>query len=413
MDTKRSIVFIILDGLGDRPSPEHDGQTPLSAGSTPILDRLALTGQSGLMNVIGPGVVPGSDTGHLSLFSYDPQKYYSGRGPFEAMGAGLWLKPGDVAFRTNFSTVDSELIVTDRRAGRIFTKKESVALQEVVDGLEIEDVTVHFISTVEHRGALVLEGDGLSEKISDVDPHTAGTKVAESKPLVPEAEKTSRIVNKLVKTVLDLLKGHDVNKNREERGLPQANALLLRGSGQFNTVPSLNERFKIKSAVLAGGALYIGVGKHVGMENIVVEGQNGKYDTNFTNVANKTIECVESGYDLVFTHIKATDNAGHDRKFDLKKEVIENSDTMIGKIIDAVGERIVLSVSGDHSTPVTVGEHTSDPVPILIWSEFIRPDEVKRFSEFEAPKGALHTIKGLDLLPILLGYAGLSEKYGS
>ena len=86
---------------------------------------------------------------------------------------------------------------------------------------------------------------------------------------------------------------------------------------------------------------------------------------------------------------------------------------MIDKIIDAVHDKIVLSVSGDHSTPVTVGEHTSDPVPILLWSEFIRPDQVKRFSEFEASKGALHTIRGLDLLPILLGYAGLSDKYGS
>ena len=413
MDEKRSIVFIILDGLGDRPSTDYNGQTPLSAGSTPNLDKLALEGQSGLMNVIKPGVIPGSDTGHLSLFSYDPQAYYTGRGPFEAMGAGLWLKPGDIAFRANFATVDSELIVTDRRAGRVFTKEESSSLQEVIYGLVIEDTTVHFISTVEHRGALVLEGTDLSEKISDVDPHSAGEKIAESKPLTPEAEKTARIVNKLIESVLDLLKEHEVNKGREKRGLPKANALLVRGSGQFHTVPSLKERFGIKSAVLAGGALYIGVGKHIGMEYVKVEGQTGKYDTNFTNVANKTIECVESGYDLVFTHIKATDNAGHDRKFDKKREVIENSDNMIGKIVDAVHDKIVLSVTGDHSTPVTVGEHTSDPVPLLIWGDFIRSDDVKHFSEFEASKGALHTIRGLDLLPILLGYAGLSAKYGS
>jgi 2,3-bisphosphoglycerate-independent phosphoglycerate mutase len=413
MDDTRTIVIIIMDGLGDRPSSEHKGETPLSAGKTPNLDRLAEAGQSGLMNVVGPGIIPGSDTGHLSLFSYDPHEYYTGRGPFEAMGAGLSLKHGDVAFRANFGTVDSNLIVTDRRAGRVFTKEESSSLQKVIDGLKIEDVSVHFISTVEHRGALVLEGEGLSEKITDVDPHMAGEKLAESKPLVPKAEKTARIVNQLVRTVLDSLKEHEVNKAREERGLPQANALLLRGAGQFHTVPSLKERFGIKSAVLAGGALYIGVGKHIGMEYIEVDGQTGRYDTNFTNVANKTIECVESDYDLVFTHIKATDNAGHDSRFDLKKKVIENTDTMIGKIVDAVQDKIVLAVTGDHSTPVTVAEHTSDPVPLLLWSQFIRPDEVMHFSEFEAAKGALHTIRGLDLLPILLGYAGLSEKYGS
>jgi 2,3-bisphosphoglycerate-independent phosphoglycerate mutase len=413
MNDKRSIVFIILDGLGDRPSPDHNGETPLSAGSTPTLDSLAEQGQSGLMNVIGPGIIPGSDTGHLALFGYDPHEYYSGRGPFEAMGAGMTLKPGDVAFRANFSTVDSDLIVTDRRAGRVFTRQESTTLQEVVDGLKIEDVTVHFLSTVEHRGALVLEGEGLSEKVSDVDPHQTGVKLAKSKPLVSKAEKTARIVNKLVKTVLDLLKDHDLNKGRTERGLPPANALLLRGPGQFHIVPSLEERYGIKSAVLAGGALYIGVGKHIGMEYVKVEGQTGRVDTNFDNVANKTIECVESGYNLVFTHIKGTDNAGHDRKFNQKKEVIEHVDAMINKIVDAVHDRIVLAVTGDHSTPVTVGEHTSDPLPILLWSDFIRPDSVKQFSEFEASRGALHTIRGLDLLPILLGYAGLSEKYGS
>jgi 2,3-bisphosphoglycerate-independent phosphoglycerate mutase len=413
MNDKRSIVYIILDGLGDRPSPDNNGETPLSAASTPILDGLAAKGQSGLMDVIRPGVIPGSDTGHLSLFNYDPQEYYTGRGPFEAMGAGLTLKPGDVAFRANFSTIDSKLIVRDRRAGRVFTTEESSTLQKMVDGLKIEDVTVHFISTVEHRGALVLEGEGLSEKVTDVDPHYTGVILSTSTPLVPKAEKTARIVNKLVQMIIDSLKEHDINKGREERGLPPANALLLRGAGQFYKVLSLEERHGISSAVLAGGALYIGVGKHIGMDYIEVEGQTGKYDTNYTNVANRTIECVESGYNLVFTHIKATDNAGHDHKFGKKKEVIEKCDAMIGKIVDALYDKIVIAVTGDHSTPVTVGEHTSDPVPVLLWSDFIRPDDVKHFSEFQSANGALHTIRGLDLLPILLGYAGLSEKYGS
>ncbi|MHA2210518.1 MAG: 2,3-bisphosphoglycerate-independent phosphoglycerate mutase [Candidatus Thorarchaeota archaeon] len=413
MTEKYTAVLLIMDGLGDRVVKELGNMTPLQAANCPTFDRLAADGQTGLLNVIGPGITPGSDAAHLALFGYDPVECYAGRGPLEALGAGLSSKPGDVAFRSNFASVDAELKVTDRRAGRAFTAEEHKVLEEALSGIEIDGVKVHFVATVEHRGAIVLEGSGLSGEISETDPHETGVKVWESKALKSGGEKTAKIVNKLTKMVYDKLKDLDMNKAREDRGLPPANIVLLRGAGQHMEIPTLLDSYGIKSAVIAGGSLYIGAAKYVGMEHVPVEGQTGTIDTNFDNIAEKTIECVKSDYDYVFVHIKATDNASHDGNAKEKVLAIERTDAMLSKIIDAVGDSIVIAVTGDHSTPLDVGEHCSDPVPIFFWSKFMRPDRVESFSELDAPDGALHTIRGIDVMPLLLGYAGYIEKMGA
>ena len=413
MRDKKTAVFVVMDGVGDRPLKELGGKTPLEAAKTPIFDRMATEGQSALMNVIGPGITPGSDTAHLALFGYDPMAEYPGRGPLEAFGAGLATKPGDVAFRSNFATVDDKMVVVDRRAGRTFAPEEQEELQAALDGLEIDDVKVRFIATVEHRGALILEGEGLYAEITDVDPHETGKKILTVRALKPEAEKTAKVVNKLMNVAHERMRDLKTNKERAKKGLPLANAILLRGPGRHSDVPPLPERYGIKAAVIAGGALYIGTAKYVGMEHITVEGQTGTIDTNFDNIAAKTIETIESDFNYVFVHIKATDNASHDGNAKEKILAIERTDEMIGKILDKVGDKIVIAVTGDHSTPVSTKEHSCDPVPILFWSNFIRPDSVKKFSEIDAAKGALHTIRGIDVMPLLLGYSGYIGKFGA
>ena len=413
MPDKRCAILVIMDGLGDRLVPELDNKTPLQVAKTPTFDRLAKEGQSGLMYVLRPGYPPGSDAAHLALFGYDPMTTYPGRGPFEALGAGMECQPGQVALRTNYASVDENLIVTDRRAGRTFTDEETSALQDEIDGLEIDGAKIRFLSTVQHRGALVIEGKGLSGKITDTDPHETGVKLLTSEALIPEAKKTAKIANKLSEIALQRFNKLFLNEERKKRGLPPANALMLRGAGQLTETQSFEQQYGIESACLAGGALYIGVAKYLGMEHIPVEGQTGTIDTNFQNIAKKAIEVINRGYGYLFIHIKATDNASHDH--DAKKKIlaIERTDTMVSEIISAASEKIVIGVTGDHTTPVTTGEHAPDPVPVLLWSEFMRPDKVKKFSEIDAMDGTLGNIRGLDLTPMLLGYAGHIEKYGA
>ncbi len=413
MTEKRTAVLLVLDGLGDRPVPALNGKTPLQAANTPNFDRLAAEGQSGLIDILGPGLTPGSDAAHLALFGYEHSQVYPGRGPLEALGAGLESRPGDVAFRANFATVDEDLKVIDRRAGRVFTDEEGRALQQEIDGLEIDGIKIRFIATVEHRGALVLEGPGLSGQITDTDPHAVGVKVLDSEALAPDAEKTAETVNKLTKITYEQLKDLDVNKDRVKRGLPPANIILLRGAGKHESIPTLKERYGISAIVIAGGALYIGTAKYVGMGHIPVEGQTGTIDTNFAGIAEQAVQCIQDGHDYVFIHIKAPDNASHDFNPDEKVLAIERTDEMLGLILEKVADKIVIAVTGDHSTPVSVGAHTCDPTPVLFWSDFIRPDDITSFSEFDAARGALHTLRGIDIMPMLLGYAGLIEKTGA
>ncbi len=148
----RKILFVILDGVGDRLT---GGKTPLESARKPHIDYIARKGIQGIVDVISPGVIPGSDTAHLSLMGYDPYKSYTGRGPLEAMGAGIEVKPGDIGFRVNFATVDDNWIIKDRRAGRI---KDATELAKALDGMEIDGVKIILKATVEHRGALVLRG---------------------------------------------------------------------------------------------------------------------------------------------------------------------------------------------------------------------------------------------------------------
>ncbi|MHA1247085.1 MAG: 2,3-bisphosphoglycerate-independent phosphoglycerate mutase [Candidatus Thorarchaeota archaeon] len=412
MSERRTAVLVVLDGAADRLIPELGNKTAFQAADTPNLDGLAREGQTGLMDVIGPGITPGSDTAHLALFGYDPYKFYPGRGPLEALGAGLDSQPGDVAFRANFATVDSDLTVLDRRAGRDISREEGRQLQQAIDGLEIDGVTVRFVHTVEHRGALILRGEGLSAKITDVDPHETGKRVLTSTPIESEGKKTAEIVNRLVQLSYERLKDLDVNRERVERGLPPANILLLRGAGQHQDIPTMQQRYGVRAAVLAGGALYIGTAKYVGMEHVHVEGQTGTINTNFENIAARAVEAIWE-YDYVFIHIKATDNASHDHDFEQKVLAIEQTDRMVGRILDRAGGKIVIAVTADHTTPVSLGEHTCDPVPLVLWSEFLRPDPVARFSEIDAMNGAVRGIWGKNLTPLLLGYAGYVRKFGS
>ena len=403
---KNKAILLICDGLGDRPS--IDGKTPLQAAYTPNLDELSTSGINGLMDVISPGVVPGSDTAHLSLFGYDPYRYYPGRGVFEALGADIELHKGDVAFRANFATVDENMRVIDRRAGR----KGSKVLADVLNGLEIDGVKILLKNTTQHRCAMVMKGEQLSRYVSDVDTHMAGDVVQDCKPLKDgEAErKTAAVVNQFVKLSYELLNAHQVNTERRENGELPANIILLRGAGSYDGISSLKERFGFTAACVAGASLYKGVAKYLGMDVLTVEGATGKMDTNLSNKAEAALQALEE-HDFIFVHVKDTDNNGHDGNFEGKKRIIERVDEeLVARLKDAGA---YIAVTGDHTTPVTIKRHCSDPVPLLIKGAGVRTDSVKNFDEFSVASGGLGRIRGVDLMPILADFMGYYIMYGT
>jgi 2,3-bisphosphoglycerate-independent phosphoglycerate mutase len=187
---RMKMLLIICDGMGDRPLRELGGKTPLQYAQSPNFDWFAENGICGIMDTIAPGVPPGSDTAHLALLGHDPYKVYTGRGPFEAFGIGMDVKPGDVVLRGNFATVDNELNIVDRRAGRI--KEGTKEIAESLNKIEIKGVELIFKEGTEHRAALLIRGEGLSPNVDNTDPHRAGCCPLEAKALSPDAQKTRK-----------------------------------------------------------------------------------------------------------------------------------------------------------------------------------------------------------------------------
>jgi 2,3-bisphosphoglycerate-independent phosphoglycerate mutase len=408
------ILLIIADGLGDRPTRELNGRTPLEAADKPNLRELIRSSVGGLMDPIAPGVRAGSDTSHLAIFGLDPFKYYRGRGAFEAIGAGAVLEPGDVAFRGNFATVKGDFTVIDRRAGRKIEEADDLVreLNEKVG--EIDGVKVMFFHGTEHRVAVVLRGQGLSDKVSDTDPHEVNKRVLESRPLdgTKEAERTAEVLNKLTRRVYEVLSQSELNKLRVSKGLPPANVILLRGASIFEGLPKFKDYTGLNAGAVSATALIKGICKQLGMDVITPPGATGGVDSDLNAKADAAAKMLEEK-DFVFVHVKGTDAASHDGNARAKVDVIERIDRMIGRILDRVGSELVIAFTGDHTTPVEVKEHTSDPVPFMLYLPFqANFDGLSDFNEREVKKGSLR-IRGLDVTNLLLGYSNRAEKYGA
>lgn len=406
----RKILLLIFDGLGDRPLTELGHKTPLEATPKPNLDWFAANGVNGLLDPIAPGVVAGSDTSHLALFGYDPHEVYTGRGPFEAAGVGIEMQPGDIAFRGNFATVDEDLRLTDRRAGRIREGTEELA--KALDGLRLGRIRTIVRAGTEHRVAVVLRGRGLSPKVTDTDPHEIGAEVLEAKAQGAAAKTTAKAVNAFTKQAYRLLKGHPVNRDRVAKDEPPANMVVLRGAGVFPELVPLPERLHLKAAGIAGVALIRGMFRSVGIDDIEVLGATGGLDTDMIAKADAALKALRS-YDLVILHVKAPDLCGHDGNASEKIRVIERIDAMMGHLKAKLSTDLVVGLTSDHSTPVAVKDHSADPVPLTVLGEGVRVDEVVTFDERAVAHGALGRLRGQDLMPILLDAANRTEKFGA
>jgi 2,3-bisphosphoglycerate-independent phosphoglycerate mutase len=410
MSHREKVLVLVMDGLGDRAIKDLDFRTPLQAARRPNMNWYVKHGSSGIMDVIAPGVRPGSDTSHLAILGYDPFEVYTGRGPFEAAGVGLVGRKGDVAFRCNFATVDDKWNVVDRRAGRI-KEPETTKLVRTLSEIKMEGLDVVVKEATEHRAVLLLRGKGLSPCVSDVDPHSLA-QVRQCRPLVPEARKTAKVVNDFVKKSYHMLKDHPVNIRRKDQGKPAANILLPRGAGMFPDIQSFEDRYGLDGACVAGVSLIKGICRVCGMEVVDVPGATGGLDTDMNAKADAALNLLRSK-DLVLVNVKATDIASHDGDLMKKIEAIERIDEMVGLIRRKAPTDAVVVLLADHCTPIEVGDHSGDPVPVAICSESTLRDGVGAFDEVSASRGGLGRIRGRDLMPILLDKVNRSEKFGA
>ncbi len=384
------IVFLVIDGLGGLPHP-RSGKTELEAAKKPNLDRVAEESVCGLVDPVSPGITPGSAPGHLGLFGYDPVKYNVRRGIVEALGIGLEVKRSDVAARGNFSTVDERGFVTDRRAGRIPTE-ESARLCRLLSQITLSGVEILITPVRGHRFSLILRGEGLSPDLIASDPQQTGVAPRKVEAMTPEAKKTARLVNSLIQQAERLLKNSS-----------PANMVLLRGFSQLPEIPSMPEIYKLTPAAIALYPMYRGLGRLVGMEQLPS--------------GNNITEQLESlrrhyqDYDFFFIHFKGTDSRGEDGDYEAKVQAIEEVDQSLPQLLTL--EPDVLIVTGDHSTPATLGLHTWHPVPFMLRSKWCRRDKVSTFSEEACLTGGLGRFPATEIMPLAMANALKLEKFGA
>jgi 2,3-bisphosphoglycerate-independent phosphoglycerate mutase len=410
-------ILIVGDGMADRPLAELNSKTPLEAATKPSLNWLAEKGVCGIMDIIAPGIPPGSDVAHLALLGYDAEKVYSGRGAFEATGFGVEILPNDVAFRCNFATVDSKLTVIDRRAGRIATIDADRLAKEFkeVTLQGHEGLQIIFQNTIQHRATLLLRGAHLSTMVSGSDPYKVGKKVLEVHPLdgTAEAEKTAQVLNELTHYFYQVLKDHPLNIERRTRGLFPANIVLCRGAGKLPDLAPLSLLYGVNAVAISAMPLVKGVCKAAGMKLIDVSGATGTYDTNVLAKAEAAVKALRS-YDFVFVHVKTTDVASHDGRVDEKMRMIRKIDQLVEFITRNVDlNKTYIALTADHTTSSRTREHEGDPVPVVIYGPEVRTDDVNEFSEKACAKGGLGRIRGKDLMPILMNLLGRTKKFGA
>ncbi|MHA1679950.1 MAG: 2,3-bisphosphoglycerate-independent phosphoglycerate mutase [Promethearchaeota archaeon] len=410
-------LLVILDGVGDRPIPDYGGKTPLEAAFTPHLDALARDGSCGLVDVVEPGMPVGSDIAHLLLFGYDYNRDYPGRGPLEALGIGLAMGQDDIAFRGNFANIDQNMIIIDRRAGRnIPEAKEYIkVINDAIKSLDL-GVDVTFKHSTEQRVACLIHGPSLSPRVSSTNPNKNFVPVEECRPLdgSGEARATASIINAITRKIYEVLKDHPLNKSRKERGVPQVNCILFHGPGVMKKIVSLHLKHGIKVAGVTGNGVIRGLCRYLGIDVIPCPGATGTINTNL----DAKMDAVEEGlkdHDLVFLHIKATDSSGHDKKPEQKKLFLEDIDRIVGGRIlrDIDHSCTTVVITGDHSTPCVVGDHSGDPVPFLMHGPAVIADDVEQFGERACASGYFARFSSRPLMNIILNKLDKLKKFGA
>jgi 2,3-bisphosphoglycerate-independent phosphoglycerate mutase len=398
-------IVLLGDGMADEPMEQLGGKTVLEYASTPNMDRIAHDGRIGLVHTVPPGYHPGSDVANLTVFGYDPATCYSGRSPLEAASMGVKLAPEDVAFRLNFVTLTAhygKLYMEDFSAGHITTAEgaELIAtLQAELGGEEF-----HFYPGVSYRHLLVWKGG--RDKMVCVPPHDITDLSIEDH--LPKGDGADVLMH-LTNSAQMLLSQHPVNTRRENARQLPASSIWLWGQGRAPRMPTMQEKFGIKSgAVISAVDLIRGIGIYAGLEVILVPGATGWIDTNYRGKAQAALDALAT-HDFVYLHVEAPDEAAHSGSLEDKLTAIEAFDRdVVGPVLEGLQRfdawRVLLLP--DHPTPVALRTHTDKAVPFALYGsggEFAVKSPASAYNEVEAAKSGLVVAKGHQLMSQLLG----------
>ena len=394
-------LVILGDGMADEPQEALGGRTILEAARTPVMDRLAKTGEVGMLRTIPQGMSPGSDTANLAVLGYDPKRYYTGRSPLEALSIGVPMKDTDVAMRCNLVTLTEEepyeeKRILDHSSGEISTEDAAVLLEAVRK--ELENETYRFYVGTSYRHCVIWT-DGRVEELDA--PHDHLTEVIGS--YLPKNE----TLRAMMKRSYEILDQHPINRERRAKGLNPANSCWFWGAGTKPLLTSFEEEYGKKGAMISAVDLLKGIAVGAGMRVIHVQGANGGLNTNYEGKAQAAVDALlKEGADFVYVHLEGPDEMGHQGSMERKLQAIENLDSRVLKPIteqmDASKEPYRLIVLPDHPTPIRIRTHTGDPVPYLLYDSTRKLGGGRAYGESSAAQSGIMREEGFRMMRVLL-----------
>lgn len=395
-------IVVLGDGMADKPIEELGGKTPLAYAKTPAMDKLSKMSEIGMVHTIPEGMAPGSDTANLSVLGYDPKKYYTGRSPLEALSIGVDMKTTDVALRCNIVTVSTddlpyeEKTIIDHSSSEISTEDAAILLDAVRKELETDTYKFYVGTSYRH---LTIWDNG--EVVKLTPPHDVlGQTIGQYLP-------TDKVLLEMQKKSYDILANHPINIERMKKGLNPANSLWFWGAGTRPCVTSFEEKNGKKGAMISAVDLLKGIAVGSEMKVVEVEGATGGLETNYEGKAQAAVDVLlNDNYDLVYIHVEAPDEMGHQGSIERKVKAIENLDTRIIKpvseALDKAGVDYRMLVMPDHPTPICVRTHTSDPVPYMLYDSTEVISGEYDYTEADAAKTGKFTANGYEMMTYLL-----------
>jgi 2,3-bisphosphoglycerate-independent phosphoglycerate mutase len=401
VETGEAMKYAVLigDGMADYPIEELGGRTILQAARTPAMDYIAAHGKAGLAKTIPDGFSPGSDVANMSILGYDPAVYYSGRAPLEAASMGVPLAADDVAFRCNLITIENGRI-KDYSAGHISSDEAKILIETLDTELSTEEL--NFYPGISYRHLMVARRN-LGAETKCTPPHDIiGKKVEEYLP----SGKDGKFFSGLIEASMVVLEMHPINLKRIQEDKNPANSIWVWGQGPSPKFTPFRELYGKTGAIVSAVDLLKGIGICAGLEIIEVPGATGYLDTNYEGKASAALEILKTR-DLVFVHVEAPDEAGHEGSIDKKLQAVEDFDSRIVapilKHAEASGEPFTILVLPDHPTPISLKTHTGDPIPFAVYrTDKADPDETEAFDEESVKKGSLGLVKASDLIGMLI-----------
>lgn len=401
-------IVLVGDGMGDYPVGQLGGRTPLQAANTSHMDTLAMKGVLGLVKLAPEGFYPGSDVTQLSLLGYDPVKCYTGRSPLEAASIGVTLKKDDVAYRCNLVTLTREgeyigdglsedVIMEDYSGGHIGSEEARELILSLENSLGGDNF--RFYPGVSYRHLFIWkEGD---TDVRCTPPHDfTGKPLRGRLPSGPGEGVLMEIMNR----ALGILSDHTVNRRRRDRGDKVANGIWLWGQGKAPRLETFHERYGLYGSMIAAVDLTRGIGKYAGFDIIDVPGATGYLDTNYRGKGEYALRELQTK-DIVYVHVEAPDEAGHNGDVAGKVKAIEEFDEkVVGTILQGMKDKgpYRILILCDHRTPLALKTHTPEPVPFILYDSSETERSGRTYDEFNAAETSVFVEDGTRLIDMLV-----------